>query len=76
MRRRGGKVNVLIRVGLPDTPGKLATRVRSREGQRQPKTLDRDCPREKVVKPRGTVESRALLRHKAELHLAENKVTA
>ncbi|HHY68475.1 MAG TPA: group II intron reverse transcriptase/maturase [Alicyclobacillus sp.] len=29
--------------------------MRSREGRRQPKTLNRDCPREEVVKPRGTV---------------------
>ncbi|CAB3390645.1 protein of unknown function [Kyrpidia spormannii] len=29
--------------------------VRSREGRRQPKTLNRDYPREEVVKPRGTV---------------------
>ncbi|WP_198592010.1 group II intron reverse transcriptase/maturase [Kyrpidia spormannii] len=29
--------------------------MRSREGRRQPKTLNRDCPREEVVKPRGIV---------------------
>ncbi|WP_198592148.1 group II intron reverse transcriptase/maturase [Kyrpidia spormannii] len=29
--------------------------MRSREGRRQPKTLNRDYPREEVVKPRGTV---------------------
>ncbi|WP_198592149.1 group II intron reverse transcriptase/maturase [Kyrpidia spormannii] len=29
--------------------------MRSREGRRQPKTLNRNCPREEVVKPRGIV---------------------